>query len=76
MADDPELLRLMAEAADTVFAGIEPQRLCLTECGKVANKGRDLVESVKRFNALVCRCRGDLSVRLIMMSDFDIPATA
>jgi radical SAM superfamily enzyme YgiQ (UPF0313 family) len=49
LADDPELLSLMAQAGfDTVFVGIEtPNEDSLTECSKNQNKGRDLVESVK-----------------------------
>jgi len=49
LADDPELLNLMAQAGfDTVFVGIEtPNEDSLVECNKNQNKGRDLVESVK-----------------------------
>jgi radical SAM superfamily enzyme YgiQ (UPF0313 family) len=49
LADDPELLHLMAEAGFTaVFVGIEtPNEASLEECSKKQNKGRDLVESVK-----------------------------
>jgi radical SAM superfamily enzyme YgiQ (UPF0313 family) len=51
LADDEELMRLMAEAGFTsVFVGIEtPDEEGLTECHKTQNKGRDLVESVKRM---------------------------
>ena len=51
LADDPELMRLMTQAGfDTVFIGIEtPNEDSLIECSKNQNKGRDLVESVKRL---------------------------
>lgn len=51
LADDPELLDLMVQAGfDTVFVGIEtPNEESLAECSKNQNKGRDLVESVKRL---------------------------
>jgi len=49
LSDDPELINLMAKAGFTsVFVGIEtPDAESLNECGKVQNKGRDLVKSVK-----------------------------
>jgi radical SAM superfamily enzyme YgiQ (UPF0313 family) len=52
LADDPELMRLMTEAGfTTVFVGIEtPNEDSLIECSKTQNKGRDLVESVKRLH--------------------------
>ncbi len=48
LADDPELLDLMARAGfDAVFIGIEsPDEVSLTECHKTQNKNRDLLESV------------------------------
>src|SRR5512136_2020584 len=51
LADDPELMSLMAEAGfDTVFIGIEtPSEESLAECGKTHNKNRDLIEDVKRI---------------------------
>ena len=51
LADDPELMRLMAEAGfDTVFVGIEtPNEVALAECHKQQNEQRDLVEDVKRM---------------------------
>jgi radical SAM superfamily enzyme YgiQ (UPF0313 family) len=51
LADDDELMRMMAEAGFTsVFVGIETPNIdSLTECSKVQNKNRDLVESVKRI---------------------------
>ena len=49
LADDPVLLKLMVQAGfNTVFIGIEtPNEASLTECSKVQNQGRDMVESVK-----------------------------
>ncbi len=49
LADDPELLDLMVTACfDSVFIGIEsPDEVSLTECHKIQNKNRDLLESVK-----------------------------
>ncbi len=51
MADDEELMRLMARAGfDTVFIGIEsPNEASLVECNKLQNKERDLVASVKQI---------------------------
>ncbi len=48
LADDPELLDMMVKAGfDAVFIGIEsPDEVCLTECHKIQNKNRDLLESV------------------------------
>ena len=47
--DDPELMEMMVAAGFThVFVGIEtPDEASLTECSKIQNKGRDLVEAVK-----------------------------
>jgi radical SAM superfamily enzyme YgiQ (UPF0313 family) len=49
LADDPELMKLMAEAGFiSVFVGIEtPDEKSLTECHKTQNKGRSLLDSVK-----------------------------
>jgi len=51
LAEDPELMRLMVQAGfDTVFVGIEsPNEDSLAECSKNQNKGRDLLESVRRL---------------------------
>ncbi|MCL4561430.1 MAG: B12-binding domain-containing radical SAM protein [Chloroflexi bacterium] len=51
LADDPELMDLMVKAGfNSVFVGIEtPDEGSLTECHKTQNKGRNLVESVKRL---------------------------
>ena len=49
LADDPELMDMMVKAGfDSVFIGIEsPDEASLTECHKIQNKNRDLLESVK-----------------------------
>jgi radical SAM superfamily enzyme YgiQ (UPF0313 family) len=51
LADDEELMRLMVEANfDMVFVGIEtPHEESLAECGKLQNKNRNLMASVKRL---------------------------
>jgi radical SAM superfamily enzyme YgiQ (UPF0313 family) len=64
LADDPELLTLMTQAGfDTVFVGIEtPNEDSLTECSKTQNKGRDLVESVKRLQRVGLQVQGGFIV--------------
>jgi radical SAM superfamily enzyme YgiQ (UPF0313 family) len=49
LVDDPELMDMLVRAGFTaVFVGIEtPDEASLAECGKVQNKGRDLVAAVK-----------------------------
>ena len=51
LADDDELLKLMREASfNMVFVGIEtPEDGSLAECGKVQNRGRDILGAVKRI---------------------------
>jgi len=51
LADDEELMRLMAEASfSRVFVGIEtPNEESLAECNKFQNENRDLVTSVKKI---------------------------
>jgi len=51
LADDEDLMRMMAEAGfDMVFIGIEtPSEEGLAECGKKHNKNRDLIEDIKRI---------------------------
>lgn len=51
LADDPELMDLMSRAGFySVFVGIEtPDDAGLEECHKRQNKGRDLVQAVKRI---------------------------
>ena len=64
LADDPELLSLMTQAGfDTVFVGIEtPNEGSLAECSKTQNKGRDLVESVKRLQRAGFQVQGGFIV--------------
>ena len=64
LADDPELVKLMTQAGfDTVFVGIEtPNEDSLTECSKNQNKGRDLVESVKRLQRAGLQVQGGFIV--------------
>ncbi len=49
LADDEPLMRMMVEAGfNSVFIGIEtPDEESLTECSKIQNKNRNLVEDVK-----------------------------
>ena len=51
LSDDEKLMDLMARAGfDNVFVGIEtPDENSLAECGKLQNKNRDLIESVKKI---------------------------
>ncbi|MDD2307043.1 MAG: DUF4070 domain-containing protein [Prolixibacteraceae bacterium] len=53
LADDPELMSLMAETGFTsTFVGIEtPDELSLSDCNKSQNENRDLLESVKKIQA-------------------------
>jgi radical SAM superfamily enzyme YgiQ (UPF0313 family) len=64
LADDPELLELMAAAGfDTVFVGIEtPDHDSLVECSKVQNRNRDLVEDVKRIQRAGMEVQGGFIV--------------
>ncbi len=51
IADDPELLQLMAEAGfDSIFVGIEtPVDESLKECNKKQNRARDLIKDIRRI---------------------------
>ena len=64
LADDDELMQLMAQAGfDTVFVGIEtPNEDSLIECSKTQNKGRDMVESVKRLQRAGLQVQGGFIV--------------
>lgn len=52
LADDPDLMRLMAEAGfTTAFIGIEtPNQASLVECGKNQNTRRDLIGSITKIH--------------------------
>jgi radical SAM superfamily enzyme YgiQ (UPF0313 family) len=52
LADDPELMKMMAQAGFySIFVGIEtPSEESLTECHKAQNRNRNLLESVKRLH--------------------------
>jgi len=60
LADDDELIHLMVQAGfDTVFIGIEsPNEESLKECGKVTNKNRDLVSSVRKIQSSGLQVQG------------------
>lgn len=64
LADDGELMRLMAEAGfDTVFVGSEtPEDASLAECNKRQNTGRDLVADVRRIQRAGLQVQGGFIV--------------
>jgi radical SAM superfamily enzyme YgiQ (UPF0313 family) len=72
LADDPELLNLMALAGfDSVFIGIEsPDELSLAECHKIQNKNRDLLACVKRIHRSGMQVMGGFIVGF----DSDLPS--
>jgi radical SAM superfamily enzyme YgiQ (UPF0313 family) len=67
LADDDELLRLMAKARfNTVFVGIEsPNDESLAECSKLQNRNRDLIASIKKIQ------RAGLEVQAGFIVGFD-----
>ena len=64
LADDEELMQMMVEAGfGTVFIGIEtPDEDSLTECNKNQNRGRDLVQDVKRIQRAGLQVQGGFIV--------------
>jgi radical SAM superfamily enzyme YgiQ (UPF0313 family) len=64
LVDDPELVDQLVQAGfTTVFIGIEtPDEDSLAECGKFQNKGRDLVDSVKRLQRAGLQVQGGFIV--------------
>jgi radical SAM superfamily enzyme YgiQ (UPF0313 family) len=64
LADDEELMKLMVNAGfDTVFVGIEsPNEESLTECNKQANKGRDMIASIKKMQQFGLEVQGGFIV--------------
>jgi len=64
LADDEELMHLMVQAGfDAVFVGIEtPDDEGLAECCKMQNKGRDLVEDVRRLQRAGLQVQGGFIV--------------
>jgi radical SAM superfamily enzyme YgiQ (UPF0313 family) len=64
LADDDDLMRMMVEAGfNMVFVGIEtPDEDSLAECNKFQNRGRDLVESVKRIQRAGMQVQGGFIV--------------
>ena len=64
LADDDELMGLMVQAGfDTVFVGIEsPNEDSLDECGKRANKGRDMIASIRKMQQFGLEVQGGFIV--------------
>ena len=64
LADDEELMTMMVDAGFTsVFVGIEtPDDDSLAECSKFQNRGRDLVESVRRMQRAGMQVQGGFIV--------------
>ncbi|MGD8290859.1 MAG: DUF4070 domain-containing protein [Desulfobacterales bacterium] len=73
LADDAELMDLMVKAGfDSVFIGIEsPNEDSLTECQKVQNKNRDLMNDVKILQRAGLQVNGGFIVGF----DSDTPTT-
>ena len=72
LADDPELLSMMVTAGfNSVFIGIEsPDEGSLTECNKIQNKNRDLLESISIIHRSGLQVMGGFIVGF----DSDIPS--
>ncbi len=53
LADDDELIDMMSKAGfSSVFVGIEtPEEASLKECGKIQNKNRNMIDSVKKIQS-------------------------
>ena len=64
LADDDELMRMMVQAGfDAVFIGIEtPNEDSLKECGKIQNRGRDLLADVQRIQSTGLQVQGGFIV--------------
>lgn len=64
LADDEELMNMMVAAGfDTVFIGIEtPDNDALTECSKMQNRNRDLVQDVKKIQRAGLQVQGGFIV--------------
>ncbi|WOO39296.1 B12-binding domain-containing radical SAM protein [Rubellicoccus peritrichatus] len=64
MADDPELMEMMSAAGfDTVFIGLEtPSEAALTDCNKKQNRGRDLVNDIKKIQRAGMQVQGGFIV--------------
>jgi len=64
LADHLDLMQLMVRAGfDVVFVGIEtPHEQSLAECGKVQNKNRDLLASVRRIQRTGLEVQGGFIV--------------
>ncbi|MAG58175.1 MAG: B12-binding domain-containing radical SAM protein [Planctomycetes bacterium] len=71
LADDEDLMRMMVAAGfDQVFIGIEsPEERNLEECGKTQNRGRDLVEDIRRVHRSGLQVQGGF----ILGFDHDTP---
>jgi len=64
LADDEPLMTMMVEAGfTTVFVGIEtPNEESLVECSKRQNRGRDMIEDVKRVHRAGLQVQGGFIV--------------
>ncbi|HDS85246.1 MAG TPA: DUF4070 domain-containing protein [Phycisphaerales bacterium] len=64
LADDEELMTLMVRAGfDCVFVGVEsPDETCLTECNKIQNTGRDMVNAIKKMQRFGLQVQGGFIV--------------